>query len=285
MITPKFLARILLEFIGETNIFISLTAAVSAYAAFTYFGYQGSFTLSTAIFFSALFTYNAQRLIGDLKKRATFRLAKKWLSVISLFAAPFFLFQLGGDQIAVLAFAGAISIGYAVPFIPGASGLKSLRKIPRLKIWLIALVWVLVIAVVPLLGIAQKPGGMDVLPVFLYILQQTLLVMGLTIPFDVRDLEVDHADQKTLPMTLGVNRALRLGQFLMAVFILPAFLSYYMGYCTIYVFAVQLAVAATGIWFIPKTHSARSPLFFLIMLDGVLLLQAVLVLGVRGAVL
>ncbi len=285
MTTPKFSARILLEFIGETNMFISLTAAVSAYAAFAYFGYQGSFTLSTAIFFSALFTYNAQRLIGDLKKRATFRLAKKWLAVISLFAAPFFLFQLSGDQIAVLAFAGAISIGYAVPFIPGASGLKSLRKIPRLKIWLIALVWVLVIAVVPLLGIAEKPGGMDVLPIFLYILQQTLLVMGLTIPFDVRDLEVDHADQKTLPMTLGVNRALRLGQFLMAAFILPAFLSYYMGYCTIYVFAGQLVVAATGIWLIPKTHSARSPLFFLIMLDGVLLLQAVLVLGVRGAML
>ncbi len=281
MTTSKFSVRTLLEFIGETNIFISITAAVSSYAAFVYFGFEGSADLSLAIFFSALFTYNAQRLIGDLKKRATFRYAKKWLALISLFAAPFFLFQLRDSQIAVMVIAGALSFGYAQPFIPGSSGFRSLRKIPRLKIWLISGVWILVIAVAPLLGIFEKSADIGISVGILYMLQQGLLVTALTIPFDVRDLEVDDPDQKTLPMTLGVSRALRLAQLLFAVFILPAFLIHQMGYSTIGVFIAQVAVAAIGFWLIPKTRRAKSHLFFLITLDGVILLQAVLVIGVR----
>lgn len=282
MTSQKFSPRIALQFLGETNIFISITAALSSFSAFAFFGFPGSSNLSLAIFFSSLFTYNAQRLIGDLQKRETFRNAKKGLSILAFLAAPFFIFQLGVWQIAVLAIAGAISLGYALPVIPGKSGLQSLRKIPRLKIWLIAVVWILVIAVVPLIDISQEHGSIGMVASSLYMAQQGLLVLALTIPFDVRDLEVDDADQKTLPMVLGVRRSLRLAQVLIAFFTIPAFICYYLDYCSFWVFLAQVVVAAIGFLLIPKARKKASSLFFLIILDGLLLLQAVLVVGVQA---
>lgn len=280
MTSQKFSPRIALQFLGETNIFISVTAAVSSFSAFAFFGYSGSVNLSLAIFFSSLFTYSAQRLMGDLQKRETFRNAKKGLSILAFLAAPFFIFQLGVLQIVVLAIAGAISLGYALPVIPGKFGFQSLRKIPRLKIWLIAVVWILVIAVVPLIDISQEHGSIGMVASGLYIAQQGLLVLALTIPFDVRDLEVDDADQKTLPMVLGVGRSLRLAQVLIVLFTIPAFICYYLDYCSFWVFLAQVVVSALGFVLIPRARQTSSSLFFLIILDGVLLLQAVLVMGV-----
>lgn len=44
-----------------------------------------------------------------------------------------------------------------------------------------------------------------------------LVIIALTIPFDVRDLEYDHASLRTLPMVMGEKRAVSFAQLLLII--------------------------------------------------------------------
>jgi len=44
------------------------------------------------------------------------------------------------------------------------------------------------------------------------------LVIGLTIPFDLRDLDTDESKLKTIPQLIGINNSIRLSQFNILIF-------------------------------------------------------------------
>ncbi len=79
-------------------------------------------------------------------------------------------------------------------------GKKNLREIPFLKIVWIAVTWLYVLYIFPLLNEGIVPHASLSLGLFLY-------VIAVTIPFDIRDIKLDKPDQKTIPQLLGIKGA------------------------------------------------------------------------------
>lgn len=79
-------------------------------------------------------------------------------------------------------------------------GKKSLRDLPFLKIFLIAITWAFVLYVFPLINEGIQPNWYIAVGIFIY-------VVAVTIPFDIRDLKLDAPGQMTFPQILGVPGA------------------------------------------------------------------------------
>jgi len=115
------------------------------------------------------------------------------------------LFFLDMDTIALLALLGVISMLYPIRLPNG----HSLRAVPMVKIFLIALVWSGISVWVPFAehNIALIEGT----PLFLF---HFLFILFITLPFDIADLEVDKVVHvKTIPHVLGVQRSRILMKF------------------------------------------------------------------------
>lgn len=103
-----------------------------------------------------------------------------------------------------------VSIFYVVPFFG-----KRLREIPFLKTFLIAVVWTSVLFYIPWLNEGRKTEVVqNELTAFF------LLFSALTIPFDIRDMEQDRLQHKTLPLLFGVTVSKVVALALLAVFYL-----------------------------------------------------------------
>jgi len=96
---------------------------------------------------------------------------------------------------------GIASLGYA--FVPGTQG--GFRNVVGLKVPLIAGVWATATTHHPELGLDP-----------LLWVQRFLFVAGLTLPFDIRDLDVDRPHMTTLPMVASTDQVLRWARFLLA---------------------------------------------------------------------
>lgn len=103
-----------------------------------------------------------------------------------------------------------VSIFYVVPFFG-----KRLREIPFLKTFLIAVVWTCVLFYIPWLNEGRKTELVqNELTAFFF------LFSALTIPFDIRDMEQDRIQHKTLPLLFGVTVSKVVALALLAVFYL-----------------------------------------------------------------
>jgi hypothetical protein len=91
---------------------------------------------------------------------------------------------------------GAVAVLYPIPFLLRKRG-GGLRSLPGLKLFLIASVWSYISAVLPALWHGTETS---LTPLFL---ERFFWTAALTIPFDVRDMEVDANSLRTLPHLLG----------------------------------------------------------------------------------
>jgi hypothetical protein len=93
-----------------------------------------------------------------------------------------------------------------------------LRTIPGTKAFLIALVWTFILGVFPLIN--ANTFSTEVLYSFLFLFP---FFLALTIPFDIRDADIDEIYLKTIPQVIGNNRAQLLGLLLITISIFFAF--------------------------------------------------------------
>lgn len=159
-----------------------------------------------------------------------------------------------------------ISILYSLP-MPEIRGKKSLREIPLLKSFLVALSWTLVCTVfagysmdASLFG---RPG--------LYLLSPAVFcyTWALTIPFDIRDIEQDKQDAiLTLGHTLGAKRIKRFAQLAMVLCMLLTGCGYLLAYWSLAITAAWYGSCLLGIICIRYTGSENGPYWFDGMLDG-----------------
>lgn len=106
------------------------------------------------------------------------------------------------------ALAGAFALLYPLPFILKRKG-GGLRSVPGLKLILIALVWAYVTAVIPALR-----AGEDWHWAFI---ERFLWTAALTIPFDIRDAEIDAHSIRTLPHLIGSKNSVWVANLLLWV--------------------------------------------------------------------
>lgn len=107
---------------------------------------------------------------------------------------------------------------YVTPFKTKAGLPLGLRQVPVLKSFTIAWAWAYVLVKVAAIG-ASSSGSME-LPL---IIVQSAFILGLTIPFDIRDLPFDPPALKTIPQLIGA----RASRWLALVLLIPLLILLY----------------------------------------------------------
>src|SRR5207253_1891070 len=165
----------------------------------------------------------------------------------------------------------AISVLYSSRIIPQKNGTyMPLRNVPLVKVFLIAYVWSCVTVILPLLTVSIPILSTET--VFL-LLRRFFFLFALTLLFDIRDFEKDRITSTlTFPGLVGVRFTKILSLVLLLIF---AGLTWFTE-SGLMLFSLELSavIAAMVVWF---SHEKRNDYYFLILADGMMLLQFLLV--------
>ena len=145
------------------------------------------------------------------------------LTIISFAAAVYFFFKLR-IQTQIISFIVLVLILlYTLPFFPNK---RNARNWAGVKIYIVALCWVGVTLLLPLLN-AEVTFGMDVL---WKSVQRFILVFVLILVFEIIDLANDDPHLQTVPQQIGVRNTKMLGTFLLIPFYFLEFLKTVVNY-------------------------------------------------------
>lgn len=197
------------------NFYVSLSihVALAVYSLVKitefYFNFPPNKQLNYTIFFGTIVGYNLVKLNQYPLKKITH---VKIISSISFGLAIFFGWQLNLKTILLFIPFGLLTYLYTSPFL-------SLRNIPSIKIVLIAFVWASVTVLIPILNADIQ---IDFKVILIYI-QRFLIIIVLTLPFDIRDFQFDKRHLQTIPQLIGVERTKKFGFILMTIAMLIEF--------------------------------------------------------------
>ncbi len=208
----------LFTFIVFTNIWVSLGA--TAFTAFTYALYRIPFNFYylTFVFSATLSVYNFHRLIRFFNEKKTAYLSERhlWimahfntLRVITFTAAGLLLWA--SSHLPVIHLIQLLFPVAGIVFLyvlPENRFFKGLRHIPFIKLILVGIMWSYV-AVFMLFSL-QKTN----VPVYFFI-AQTLFIMSITLPFDIRDIQVDISENVTGIATVFGEKGAKLTAYLL----------------------------------------------------------------------
>ncbi|WP_192822913.1 hypothetical protein [Rufibacter sp. LB8] len=277
--------RVALNFLDAilfSNFFISVCAVALAWETYLLKDMPISLRLGGIIFFATLFIYNVDSLLPykfNQDVPATPRIA--WvqrnrlvlitLCLISVLCTLYLyytaLFELNFWFLLHLVVVAGL---YSIPVVPERERFIPLRDIPLLKVFLIAYVWTAVTVQLPQMEAGSNIFSADSMVLFA---RRFLFIFALTLTFDIRDLYKDKlTGTLTFPGKWGVptTKYLALLALLLYAILLPGSVD------TNVRLALGLAALSAGlvIWF---AHEYRSRYYFLILADGMMLLQFLLV--------
>lgn len=287
--------RQMVERLGFTHFWIALAAALSAAGSLFAFSNSALLEASDWEFLMAIgactgWVYTFQRWMKSTRKpeqmppyRLEFmrkhggRLGVLW-TILAIWASCHWLLGLkntSGSMDALhgllILLAAVLGIGYA--FNPMGSG-RGWRERPHLKLPTIALSWTLATVIFPASHVGLNWWGMESLPLWGLACSQILFVAGITVPFDVRDLNLDPREFQTWPQRWGAFKSIRIALLLLA---LSAG-----GFVLFDVNWGRASVAILALPLVAWTVRPRKEAVYSLLLDGLLILQgsAVLWFGV-----
>ncbi len=210
---------------------------------------------------------NSRRLAWSLQNKGIHKIlfaAGCVLIIISLFS-----FRL--QHFFILLILGAIALLYSFPALPFAKG-KRIKDFGFLKILTLALLWTLVTVWFPVSDRAVDAS------LFLFVFCKRFIFMFvLCLLFDMRDIEIDrHENIRTLAVILGKKKSYRTAYTGLLVFLFISLLQYlYWGDTGLFI-AMCVSAAATFLT-VEFTKKTNSDFVYLAGIDGMMLLQALLV--------
>ncbi len=201
---------------------------------------------------------------------------RKPLIVISSISAgaSLLLFWLSGAQLAPLVFpAILVTLAYVVPCVPTGKGLVRLRDLPLLKVFLIGLVVTLLVAYVFDKSLNEYPLIWAELLVF---------ILAITIPFDIRDMDIDRRNGVlTLPGLIGWRNArYTAGGLMVVATFLCWLLPWNVGYPKI---GLTLANCIT-LLFISRSSPDKSEVYYALGVEGALIFRFIAVFIFGGGI-
>lgn len=246
------LAQRVFDFYIFSNIHVAIATFCLAKITLLTFDHEEN-EVPLFILFATVVAYNFIRIYRITKIKSWFT---QWLGVhkIAIYIIMFLSFILMVItvlQLKIIALISLIPFGlftifYVVPLKGITSTNTSLRMISGFKIFLIAFCWAAITVLFPLINY-DVTFSSDVWIVFL---QRFLLVLVITIPFDVRDLIHDEHVLKTIPQVLGLQRTKRLGLFLLMLFL---GLTFFRSSITTDQFRSEFFVAVISLLFLIKS--------------------------------
>ena len=211
----------ILDFYINASIHVALAVCSLCWITNLEFGLTTDWALLCFVFFAAVTGYNFVKYFGLAKFHH--RQLSPWLRFIQIFSMFCFMsllyfgFQLNNQVMWLLLGLGVITFLYAVPLLPTSWFVdkgKNLRSISGLKVYIIALVWAIVVVILPVIN-ADMVISSDVV---ITGIQRYIFVLVLMLPFEIRDLNYDNLKLATIPQKIGVKQTKLVGSLLLLIF-------------------------------------------------------------------
>lgn len=273
----------LINLILYSNLWIGLAAVVMALQTSWLLSKELKLdALAGFVFCATLFVYAIHRIVG-LEKVAKFKDKGRYL-IISTFRSHILIYAVAAAigtglfflqlslyvQMAVV-IPALLSLGYVLPILTQK---RRVRDLHFIKIFMIALVWSAVTVGLPFLS----SGDLYSNAITWLFTERMLFIFAITIPFDIRDLQIDqHTQVKTIPNTIGIQKSKWLAIFALFLSLCCALLNTVNHFYTTETFlrlTISLLIAAILVYYSDKvTHDY----YFTGLLDGMMILQFLLV--------
>jgi hypothetical protein len=252
--------RKVFDFYIDGSIHVGLSCFALVMTTQNMFHVKGDYWIGYFGFFGCIVGYNFVKYEG-LVRAKNIKIGLKLksiliLSFLSLLAVGFCFFQLQRITQIVSVVIFILTLLYTLPFFPNR---RNARNWAGVKIYIVALCWVGVTVVLPVLN-----SGISITSDFyLKCTQRFILIFVLILIFEIIDLAKDDPHLKTVPQQIGVRRTKNLGYILLMIFcVLEFFNSNINGNFNFQFFPLQLvlifAVAilvALFLFFVNETHS------------------------------
>ncbi|NND89035.1 MAG: hypothetical protein HKM28_07310 [Flavobacteriaceae bacterium] len=208
------------DFYLNSSIHVALAVCALVVITLLEFGIELSWSLLFFTFFGTVTGYNFVKYskIAGLHHHSLTDMLKtiQVFSFFSFLLLVFFATRLSLATLGMVTIFGSLTFFYAVPLLHN----KNLRTLEGMKIFVVAMVWAGVTVLVPIVE-AELPLGSRAWITFV---QRFLIVIVLTIPFEIRDLKYDQLELKTLPQLLGLKGVKILGlAFVLLIMLLEPF--------------------------------------------------------------
>ncbi|WP_421750444.1 hypothetical protein [Croceimicrobium sp.] len=183
------------------------------------------------------------------------------------------------DLVIALAPAVVVAILYPLAFPHPNRHFTSLRTIPMLKLLLISATWAWLSFALPMLHMDQ----IWTFHFYLELLFRTFLVAGLTIPFDIRDMDYDLSKMKTIPQLMGVDASLQLANFFLLLYQLWTIAAYFIWDLSLALAIAWLVGLEIGAYLIRKVRHNRSEIYIGFWVEAIPIIVFILLLLAQWA--
>lgn len=269
----------LLDFILFGNIYVALGAVCLTESTLIQIGSKNNLnSYFILVFFATMFVYNLQRIFYK-SHTSSYSLRRKWIfenqfSIKALtligFAGVFISFFY--NNFTILFYLSPLLFLSQAYFLPSIN----LRKNPWVKLLTLVIVWTMVTAVVPML---LSNSGTITKNELLHIAVRFCFMMAICIPFDIRDLLIDAADNvSTIPRLMGENKTRWFAAISMLVYIILIISEFSIGMFRAQLFYALLLSAIINVVIVFMSNSKRSEYFYVAGIDGTMILQGVVLL-------
>lgn len=275
----------LLKRIVYSNLYVVFVVGALVWQTYLLVGEKVNVDYLSFVMSSTLFLYPFHRLIGALKMTSDKRTERiEWAYEHQIAMVPmiisgailslYYFFQIDAQLRWWIVPLAILSLGYSLPLPFKKVKYKRIRDVPYVKIYAIALTVTLVTLLFPLFEFNLRLEELVLLS-----LGRVLLLVALTIPFDIRDVDLDRPYQiKTIPLSIGVERSIQLAVLLLTAFSITHFLLYFFFKTfTIYVFlALLISDFYAAIW-LKKVKKGQQEVFYVFAIEGVFVVQTLLI--------
>jgi 4-hydroxybenzoate polyprenyltransferase len=277
-----------LDFLLYSNIFIALCAVSQGLVTYWLVEAKPDTYVLGLLFCSTLALYNFSILLSKPEKPEISRFQRvRWifshyrlmitLTIISSIAIIPLSFFLNTSSNILLIGLGLISIAYNLPIFSIDDTRFSLRNIPGVKLFIIAMVWAASCVLLPIFEIAGNNYSTITLnETILLFLKRLFFIAAIAVPFDIRDIFQDKSNQlKTIPVIFGEKNSLLICQVLLASYLLLLF--NFTKKIDGNFFALSLTILLSG-WLIFKSKWKKNEYYYFLLLDGTMMLQLIMLL-------
>lgn len=247
-----------INYVIDSSIWVASSVAALTLITYLNIAFPINFNVILLTFFGTVFGYNFVKYFKLIKgEQLSFQVSGfkfvVFSSLLSLILSLYYFFQLELITQLSLVIPFLLTLFYTVSF-----GRKTLRTIDGIKIYIIAICWVFVTVVLPVIEGLQEIND----DIIIELLQRFLFVVTITLPFEIRDVLNDDVSLGTIPQKIGVVYTKIVGVILMIVFYLLEFFKDDIQERALYVLPVIFLITVATLIFSTKNQPKYYASFF-----------------------
>lgn len=273
----------LFDFLLFGNIYVAIGAVCLIQSSIIQLGITNHLLFYSALsFFATLFIYNLQRIfyspqtdnsLNSVRRKWIFenQFSIKLLTAIGFLGVVITFFFNDYKIVYYLSPLLILSLAYFFPSI-------KLRQNTWFKLLTLAMVWTMVTAVVP--ALLNRTNSFSINTI-LHFFVRFIFMIGICIPFDIRDLEIDKKENVfTLSQKLGENKTRWIAFGFMLLYILLIIAEFSQDMFPMKIFIALTLTAIVNAIIVLMSSSKRSEYFYTALLDGTMILQGIVLIAV-----